>query len=145
MSERDAGDPFAGVFGVQRRAATQTRQLAHQSAEVQRQFLRLAARETDAQRSLQKKGVDVGRTALESYVDLLAGTVPMDPSVVDGLHDAIAEQASATAELTDWTWDAVRSGIEDGTETYDRLLDDYLDAVDGSVEMYVRTLDGADR
>ncbi|MDS0295250.1 hypothetical protein [Halogeometricum luteum] len=141
----DAGNPFTGYLDAQRRVAEQMRSLVHLNAEFQRHSLRTAPARLDAQQSLQNKEVDVGRTAVEAYLDAVEASVPTDSAAFEGLHTLVDRQTEAAHELTDRTWEAVRAGVEGNAELYEQLLAEYVSLVDDSFDTYARTLDGFER
>ncbi|MFC4357867.1 hypothetical protein ACFO0N_07885 [Halobium salinum] len=147
MSDHDTPsttDPFTSFFDAQRRAVEQSQRLFHQSVEFQRRSMRTMADGMEASQSLQKKSTDVTRTAVEAYLDAMEASVPMGAPMFESMHAVVRGQFEASNDISDQTWDAMRAGMEDGVETYDDLLEDYLAAVDDSVEAFVGTLDEFD-
>lgn len=137
-------DPFTSFFAAQRRMMEQSQRLFHQSVEFQRRSMKTMVDGMDASQSLQKKGADTTRTAVEAYLDAMEASVPMGAPMFESMHAMVRGQFEAANDISDQTWEAMRAGMEDGTETYDDLLEDYLALVDDSVESYVRTLDEFD-
>lgn len=144
MSERGTVDPYRHFLDAQRRAIEQGRRLAHQGVDLQQQSMRLAVDEMDVQRSLQKKGIDVTRTAVGAYLDAMEASIPGSTPAFANAHALVRGQFEATNELTDRTWEAVRASADEGAAASEELLDGYLGLLDESVEAYVRTLDEFD-
>lgn len=140
----NATNPFTAMFDMQRRSMEQSQKAFHQSLEFQKQATKLFRESLHSQKSVQQKGMDVSKTAVEAYLDMLEATVPGDEATYDSLHEAVEEQFEAFHEISDQSWEAFEGGIEENSTAYDEFVDDYASYVDDSVDAYKKMLGQAE-
>jgi len=129
--------PVTTVFELQRAAVEQSQQAIHQSLEFQKRFNQALVDSLDSQESAQRRGVELNRTLIHSYLDAVESTVPGASAAVEDLRSSVDEQVDFLLENHAEAFDAVETEFEDGIGAYDELTDDYVGALDEQIELLV--------
>lgn len=136
MSQTTA--PFGAMFRLQRRSLEQGQRAFERGLDVQHQMTDAFLDAMDVQKSTQKKGVDVLRSATGAYLDTVASTMPGDSAAVEHAHDAVDDQFEAFDALHTQMWDAVERTVTGGADAFDAVEDSYrslvVESMDAAIE-----------
>ncbi len=90
----------------------------------------------DTQESAQRRGVELQQTALHSYLDAMASTMP-GMTETSSVRETVDEQFDFLLENHAEVFDNMETELEEGVDTYDEMTDEYVTAVNDQVDMLV--------
>ncbi len=131
--------PISTAFELQRSSIKQSHRALENSVDMQKQFNAAVLDSFDSTEEAQKKGVELTRTALHSYLDAVEASMPGVGGSVEEFRASIDEGFDAFAENHAEAFDTVEAEVEKGTEAYDEMLADYLEAVNEQIETLLET------
>jgi hypothetical protein len=128
------------IYRLQRRSIERNRRALHASVELGERANRLALDAVDAWRSLERHGGGLPRTAVRTYAEETAETVPgADRAVRDALA-AYESQVDAVDEVDEQAWDATQALLSENAAAAETVARRYLEVVDASTEAALETL-----
>lgn len=129
--------PISAAFEFQRTAIEQSQQAFEQSIAFQQRFTNVMVDAIESQESLQRKGVELNRTALHTYLDAVEAVVPGTTATVEEVRRTIDEQYDVLLQNHHEVFDSIEAEIAEGVDAYDQATEEYLDAVDQQIETLV--------
>lgn len=145
--------PLSAAFEFQRTAIKQSQQALEQGVEFQKRFNSVLVDSLESQESLQRKGVELNRNAVHTYLDAVEAAVPGTTGNVEEVRETVDEQYDALLDNHAEVFDSVEAEFAEGIETYDEATAEYIEAVDEQIETLIeaheetedRTLDAFDQ
>jgi len=133
----DYTTPVTTAFEMQRNTIEQSQKALEQSVAFQQNVNEAVIDGLDTQESAQRRGVELTKTAVHSYLDAVEASVPGVAGTVDEVREAVDEQYDFLLENHAEAFDNVESELVDGVDTYDELTDEVLTALDDQIAMLV--------
>ncbi|WP_424001530.1 hypothetical protein ACOZ4I_16645 [Haloarcula salina] len=133
----DYTTPVTTAFEMQRTTIEQSQKALEQSVSFQKNVNSAVIDSLDTQESAQRRGVELQQTALHSYLDALATTVPGVSSSVEQIRETVDEQYDFLLENHAEAFDNVESELTETVDTYDEMTEEYLTAVNEQIDMLV--------
>jgi hypothetical protein len=118
-------NPFRSAFEMQRTMIDQSRRAVETGVDVQRTAVETWMDSAESTKSMQKSGLTVSQSAVEAYLDGLKSMVP-EESVAE-LEAAVDEQFAAVDEIHEDAWHSFVEGLDETEVTYDEMTEMQLD------------------
>ena len=132
MSENDTS--VSTVFEMQRDALEETRSAFERSVELQQDVNARMLEAVDPARDVSERGNEMVRTGVETYFDAIETAVPGNREVVADLRETIDEQLEIIEETQADAFDQLEATLEDGTDSVDELLEEFLETLSDQVQ-----------
>jgi predicted RNA-binding protein with RPS1 domain len=128
-------NPISTAFELQRSTIEQGQQAFEQSLDLQQNVNRAVLGSMDAQEDAQRKGVEMSRKSLHTYLDAVEATVPGSAGAVEEVRTTVDEQYDGLLDAHEEAFETAENEFEAGVENYDEMADEYLETFSSQVEM----------
>ncbi|MFB6223624.1 MAG: hypothetical protein ABEH86_08145 [Haloarcula sp.] len=133
----DYTTPVTTAFEMQRTTIEQSQKALEQSVSFQKNVNSAVIDSLDTQESAQRRGVELQQTALHSYLDAVASTVPGTTETVEQIRETVDEQFDFLLENHAEVFDNMETELAEGADTYDEITEEYVTAVNEQIDMLV--------
>jgi len=133
----DYTSPITATFELQRQTIKQSQEALEQGIEFQKDFNRALAEGLDGQEDAQRRVVELQREALLDTLETVETNIPGAEDATAEVRTTVDEQFDQLLDNHKEAFESIASGIEDGTQTRDEFVADYLDALDDQLSMVI--------
>lgn len=127
--------PITTAFELQRTTFEQGKQMFERSIDLHRNMNRAFIENMDSREDTQRRGVELSRTVLHTYLDTVESTVPGLADSVDEIRTSVDEQYDALFEIHAESFETTEEEMENSAETYDEVVEQYLEMLTSQTEI----------
>ena len=130
----DYTTPVTTVFEMQRATIEQSQKALEQSVSFQQNVNEAVIESLDTQESAQRRGVELSKTAIHSYLDAVEATVPGAASMTGQLRETVDGQFDSLYQAHEEAFEMTEGEVAKGVDAYDEMVVDYLAAMNDQIE-----------
>lgn len=132
------------MLDMQHTLIDQQKELLTSSFDLHRRFLENAGAGMDAGRDAEERARRLTHTTLDASMDAVESAVPGETPVTDPVREMVEDQLSAGEELSEETWTAIESQLEESISAYGEFLDRSEELSLDLFETYLEAFDALD-
>lgn len=133
-------NPISTAFEVQRNTIEQGQKAVEGTVALQGDLNQAFLGSMASQKDLGKRGVEISRTTVHTYLDTVSSLSPStDSGAVDEIRTTVDEQYDALLSSHEEAFDAISAELENGVESYDELLAENLNIYSDQIEAFLES------